>query len=318
MVGAATFGAAAAATVGLLATSNAAAAIDPVLVPRADVRPPPPARIAIEARGGPSELLKLLWFESDSVPRIRRNKPWKPILDALEQRPVDRDLDDPALANDPMEMEDRREVFEILAHGAPAGEAGIDRALDDAARTDGKFVPQLTLLVADLHFPFDALETLKATVATVGPLVLPTDEDLKAAVDAAKAFLESADELTPPSVSEGMTARVKEALAQARKSLPETHLDEQTDRVLLEQRRYQKRIVYGAPHLRCLVLLGEGVAPIPAYLPEDLAKKLPMYQRFKGRLIAEVHPQEDQYETHHAALRVIALARATAARRREW
>jgi hypothetical protein len=50
-------------------------------------------------------------------------------------------------------------------------------------------------------------------------------------------------------------------------------------------------------------------------LPESLAKKLPMYQRFRARLVAEVHQQADQYETHHAALRSVAVARATPRRR---
>jgi hypothetical protein len=63
-------------------------------------------------------------------------------------------------------------------------------------------------------------------------------------------------------------------------------------------------------------LAGEEGAAIPGYLPEALAKKLPMFQRFGGRLIAEVQQQADQYETHHASLRIVALARATARGRR--
>ena len=65
--------------------------------------------------------------------------------------------------------------------------------------------------------------------------------------------LKTADELTPPSVAEGMTARIRETFAQGKRAVPDTHLVEQTDRVLLAQRRYQKRIVFGAPHLRCLI-----------------------------------------------------------------
>jgi hypothetical protein len=263
-----------------------------------------------------SDILELLWFDADSVPRIRRKADWKPILEALEERPADRDLDDPALADDPMEMEDRREIFEILARGSSSDAPGVRRSLDGGVRPDGKFVPQLTLLHADLTFPFDEIGTLRATVSTVSPMVTPGDEALKGAVDGAKDFLKTADELTPPSVAEGMTARVREAFAQSKRTVPESHLEEQTDRVLLSQRCYQKRIVFGGPHLRCLVKMGDDPA-IPAYLPEALAKKLPMFQRFRGRMIAEVHQQADQYETHEAALRVVALARATA-RRTDW
>jgi hypothetical protein len=45
-------------------------------------------------------------------------------------------------------------------------------------------------------------------------------------------------------------------------------------------------------------------------MPDALAQKLPLYLRFKARLIVEIHPQLDQYETSPMGLRVIALARA--------
>lgn len=306
-----------AAAASVLGASNAAATKDTWGTPRPEpVKIAPLPVAAAPAREGSGDILELLWFDPDSVPRVRRTREWKPILDALEQRPVDRDLDDPALASEPMEMEDRREVFEVLAHGLSTDGVGVERTLDAGVRADGKFVPQLALLSAELGFEFDELGTLRATVATVSPMVTPADEALKAAVESAKEFLKTADELTPPAVADSMTARVREAFAQSKRTVPETHLEEQTDRVLLSQRRYQKRIVFGAPHLRCLVRAADD-PPIPAYLPESLAKKLPMFQRFRGRLIAEVHQQADQYETHRAALRVVALARATA-RRADW
>ena len=39
------------------------------------------------------------------------------------------------------------------------------------------------------------------------------------------------------------------------------------------------------------------------------AKKLPLYQRFRARLIVELYFQEDQYETHPAALKALAIGR---------
>jgi hypothetical protein len=41
----------------------------------------------------------------------------------------------------------------------------------------------------------------------------------------------------------------------------------------------------------------------------DLATMLPMYRRFKARLIVELHLQQDQHESHAYALRAVALAR---------
>jgi hypothetical protein len=286
-------------------------AVVPVAAAEAWARPEvSPSAAAAES----NDVLELLWFDADSVPRMRRNKAWKPILTALEQRPVDRDLDDPALASEPMEMEDRREVFEILAHAPPEEAGGVDRVLDAAVRKDGKFVAQLAMFAGEMELRFDELEALKATVATAAPFVTPADDGLKSAVEAAKEMLEGADELTPPSVADAATKRVRTAFVATKRSVPETHVVDQTDRVLLAQRRYEKRIVFGGQHLRFL-LHTDGIV-VPGYLPESLAKKLPMFQRFKVRLVAEVQQQADQYETHHASLRVVALARATARRSR--
>ena len=41
----------------------------------------------------------------------------------------------------------------------------------------------------------------------------------------------------------------------------------------------------------------------------NLTKKLPMFQTMRVRIIAEAHLQQDQYETHPSALRVVALGR---------
>jgi hypothetical protein len=48
---------------------------------------------------------------------------------------------------------------------------------------------------------------------------------------------------------------------------------------------------------------------VPSYLPEAIAEELPMYPRFRVRMVAEVRLAADRYETHPAALRVLALAR---------
>jgi hypothetical protein len=77
--------------------------------------------------------------------------------------------------------------------------------------------------------------------------------------------------------------------------------------VLLEKRRYQRRTVLGGPCIRAL--LGRDAGAMPAYLPDDLATKLPLVTQLKARIVAEVGPSQDQYESHPYALRVVALAR---------
>ena len=75
-----------------------------------------------------------------------------------------------------------------------------------------------------------------------------------------------------------------------------------------------RREVFGGAHLLGKLFLPGSSTGIPAYLPDALAKKLPLYRRFRVRMIAEAHPQADQYEESSAALRPLALARVLAPR----
>jgi hypothetical protein len=274
---------------------------------------PLPTPTAAPAVAG--ELYALLWLHPECAPRVRRVKAFRPIFEELERRPVDWDLDDAAPTTDPMELEDRREVFEVVARGQPMDGTGVRRALASAVRPDGKFVPPVVLVGGDMVTPFDPLERLKAILATVSPLVPPTEEgkeepELARAVASAKELAGSADELTPPSLLEAAGKRVRDAfLAEKRPLLPDDYLEDETQRVLLENRKYQKRKVFGEPHLRTLTYIDGPGQPIPTYLPASLADALPMHARFRVRVLAEALLQEDQYEAHPQALRALALAR---------
>jgi hypothetical protein len=272
-------------------------------------RPAAPKPFPIAHQSELREIIQLIWLDPDSVPRVRRQPAWKRILNALEDEPPDAELDDAGASQQPVEIEDRREIFEILARGEAIDESGIQEALAAGARDSGKFASPIKLLVGELSFPFDELETLKATVATVTPL-MGNDEGLKTAVTNAQDLLKLPDLRTAPPVVEGLTTRIREAFGQGKRAVPQAYLDTQVERVLLEQRHYQRRAVFGKPHLRALLTPPGSSQQIPTYMPDDLAQKLPLFQRFRARLITEIHPQVDQYETHPTALRVIAIARA--------
>lgn len=64
-----------------------------------------------------------------------------------------------------------------------------------------------------------------------------------------------------------------------------------------------------ANHLRAALHLAGSTRPVPAYLPEALAPKLPLYPRFRVRLLAELHLSEDPLDAHEASLRVVAFGR---------
>lgn len=299
---------------GVLSTSNAAAG--PVaVIPSSRIEPAPALRPAARSatRAERREVLQILWFDPDTMPRIRRKAPWRTLLAALEDEgKVDADADDPGLALDPAEVEDRRDVFAILATAEIPESDEVNEALAAGVRDDGRHVPALVLIAGELSFPFDELETLKATVSTVSPLV-GTDENLKSTLDVAKEFLKTPELRSAPGVSDGLTTRIREAFAQGRRALAPGYLDTQTERVLLEQRHYQRRTLFGTQVIRALLSLPGASSPVPTYLPDALSKKLPLFQCFRARLIVEVHLAVDQYETHSAALKVAALSRLASA-----
>jgi hypothetical protein len=152
---------------------------------------------------------------------------------------------------------------------------------------------------------------LKATVSTATPVATPADESLRAALDVAKDFLKTPSLSASPQVSEGLTTRVREAFAKEKIGLPGDYLDAQTERILLSGRHYQKRELLGESHLRFLLRVPGADAPLVGYLSAKVAKALPMFRRFRGRLIAEAHLVEEQYESQPSCLRALALVRVS-------
>lgn len=259
------------------------------------------------ARPEGREAVLLLWLDSTAVPRMRKKPAFRELLDALEEREPDAELDasvDGALAD----VDDQRAVFEILARGQTTDDEGLQKAMIDGLREDGKFVPPMALLAGELAFPFDELETLRATVITVAPLA-GADEQLKSALENAREFLKTPDLACSPAVAEGMIQRIRDAFSQGKRVVPAGYLESQAERTLLEQRHYQKRNVFGGAQLRAFLHLPGSSAPVPAYLPAQVASKLPLFQKFRARLVVTAHLAEDQNETHPTALKVLAFAR---------
>lgn len=298
----------------MVASNAAAAASMPWDLPRADPTSSEPTGLPGQpapragARFDGRDIIELIWFQPDSVARICKQPPWREILDALEDKPSELDLDDMAAQKDPMEIEDKRAVFELLARAEHADALGIHERLDSAILEDGKLVPPLVMTAGELSFPFDEVETLKATVTTATPLALG-DENLRATLTIAREFLGMPGLSSAPAVAEGLTSRVKDAFAAAKRPVPSDYLQTQSDRALLEQRHYQRRPVFGDVFLRAFLSAGGSANAFPTYLPDAIAKKLPLFQRFKARMIVEVHMAVDQFESHPTALRVLAIAR---------
>ncbi|HZG44884.1 MAG TPA: DUF2169 domain-containing protein, partial [Allosphingosinicella sp.] len=308
---------------GVVRMSNAAAA-------KSEWRGPRPDGVAAEPPGGPNaaaarptaargtdprDALSLIWFDPQHVRRLRKHKPFREILSKAESQPPDVELDGAPVGDLPVEVEDRRDVFEILTNASSIDAPGVTEALDRSIREDGKVVPPLVLCAGELFMPFDEVEELKATVATVTPLS-SGDENLKSSLQIAKEFLALPNLASAPAVAEGLMKRIYDAFGQGKRAVTSDYIEAQVERALLEQRYYQRRKVLGGKHLRGLLVAVGGRDPIPTYLPESVSEELPMYARFRVRLIAEVRLGEDQYESHPAALKVLALGRVIERARR--
>ena len=236
------------------------------------VEPPPPESSAVpridpSSQSIPRRRIDLIWFDADSVPRIRA-------------------------AMQPSEQtDDALYIKAVLSAGC---EDDIARALESDAR--------LLVLTGELRFPFDEIARLRALVAGATPLV-KGDNELERIVGAAKELLDGAW------VSACTAAQFSDVIHTAlrhrkRKNASLVALDAGIERVLLRERRYQRRTVFGGAALRTLF------GSTPAYLPEAVADVLPMFHVLEVTLLAEAHLSQDQYETSPHALRVLALGRS--------
>jgi hypothetical protein len=297
---------------GALAASNEAAGIRPWSAPRRELRTIVGQEESADKQPTVSrELLHLVWFEAAFVPRIRRVPTWKKLLTDLEERGPDKAIDDVLAGKEAWEIEDRREIFEIIAKGDRADERRVIELMDEAVLEDGKFATPIILVGCEVETPFDEMEVLRALSTAASPLVGPTDETLKSAVEAAEKFLGRAGSSYAPVVPEGLSNRLREAFALNKKSLPPDTLDVQAERALLGGRHYQKRDVLGGTYIRLLLRMSNEGQPLVAYAPEDIARKLPMFRRFRARIIGELHPWQDQYEARRESLRALAIGTVT-------
>jgi len=253
------------------------------------------------------DIVDLLWFDTASAPRIRAAFP--AIVDELEFEPIDPKHDLPM--DDPNASRDRHDVFGVLTRASSTDGRGLARSMLDSVSDTGRFTPPVVVIAGELRFPFDEAELLAAMIAAISPLVTPENKKLEEALAAAREVMKTPI-LQAPSNIEAVVTELRESLRQTKRAAMATQLDAHIERVLLEQRKYQKRSVFGDEHIRASCMpVGESVA-IPTYLPASLAAKLPLVLRMKARLLAEAHAQQDQYESHAHALRVLALGRIVA------
>jgi hypothetical protein len=257
--------------------------------------------------------IELLWFDQTFVERIRKAPRLASTL-AEEQaarrakEKQDKKLRAKSASDAAPAPDERTDIETILASGEANGVETLSLALAEAVNERGVFTAPIMLVEGTLDLPFDEMETLKATVAAVAPLAAG-DKKLNEMMGTIVDLLRTPWLQASGSGSERLTKEIKEAFTTASRLVPAGYLETQTERLLLEQRHYQKRHLLGQPWIRALFTSPGSSGRIPSYLPQSLARELPMFQRFAARLIVEVRTQLDQYETSPIALRVLAFGR---------
>ncbi|MBI4701218.1 MAG: DUF2169 domain-containing protein [Deltaproteobacteria bacterium] len=257
------------------------------------------------------EIVELVWYDPEAPRPVREHQAWAEVLDRLraerrKSEPID--FDAQPEPEEPPEIKDRRDIVAVMTRARVVHGAALPRALLQAVDEGGSFEPPLVLVSGSLRLPFDELETLKATITFVTP-VMAGNKKLQEAVETAKELMATPWLQGSGEVADGLTQRIREAFRQGNRMLSPGHLEEHTERMLLQQRNYQRRTVFGEERLRALMTPSGTDDAIPTYLPETLKKELPMFQSFPARLIAQGHVKQDQYETHDIALKVVALGR---------
>jgi hypothetical protein len=232
-------------------------------------------------------------------------KRWRRIVTEHDLRPplaadvIDRDVSDA--------VQNRRRIHEVLARADRADLAALVAALDDGCGSDGRFEPPMVALEGTLSIPFDEVATLRATISVAAPFASgdkPLRELLATVAELMRGdYLDGAGD-----VAENLTAQLREALAKvARGPLLET-VHRHATALLVERRAYQKRALEGRPWIRGLLVLGRASEPVPIYLAQELVERLPLFQRWSVRVLAEADYRQDERETAAVALRARALA----------
>lgn len=266
-------------------------------------RPSSPPVAATPRRAPPTRRHKLLWFDPLRVGDVRAEPSLADLLSDRELRLIEQGRDE--------ELEgaarDRADVFELLVRGQTVPLGQLQQRVDAATDEHGMFEPPVLIVAGELSFPFDPVARLRATVTVLTPLSLG-DKQLRALIDEAEELLGSPWLEGSHDVADQLVVRLKSDATRAKRGLVADVVDKRTEQLLLEQRAYQERKLYGSTWLRAL-LAEHNETPQLCYLPASLRDVLPLYARFEARLVVELDLREEQGESCPLALKALAVAR---------
>jgi hypothetical protein len=281
---------------GAEAASNAAAAAEAELRSR-DAAP--------AQRGAPalsSAPVELVWFSTAALGRLRVF--FKSLLADLAFEDFDSKHEIPS--DDPERDKGRHEIFGVLTREPAMDPAVAPRVLGEAVDERGRFTPPLAVIEADWRPRFPDAARLRAAVSFVGGLAT-TDKRLQELIEAANAQLAQKHPSAGGAATRLLATLREHVVAQYGKSIGATAFDGEIDRIVLDERAFDERVLLGERHL--VFTIGAGAQALPAYAPLALKDAIPLFDVFRARIVAELHPRQDRSEVASVALRVVALSR---------
>lgn len=283
-------------------------------------RPPPPPKRSKPQPSQPVVLpLELIWVDTARAEEIARQPEWSklvpeaetPATDWRERAEFGYGLDLYDEIHPPVAPEGRpepeRDALKVMQKATPQMLSALPTSVSEALRND-ETLP-LVAVSGTLTFTFDPrkhLETLLSAAKPFGKGRPRLAEGIQHAEDMLEAPIEAL-----PDVARRVIDQLRAAWKDAKVNMPADYLDQTAERVLLTERAYERRELLASTWLR--TSLAEGTdrdrVTVTAYLPEEIAKRLPLFSRFDARLIAEAHPKQDSQETPSVCLKVVAIAR---------
>ena len=196
----------------------------------------------------------------------------------------------------------RRDALRVLTSASPLDGEALRHAIEEQFADPATYSHPLVLVTGDLAPSFDELATLKVAVQ-IGGALGGGDKRIRDATAVAGEALRG--DPPPRETALGFARSIVDAAAKS----GGPPLQQSITRLLLDQRAFRKRHLFGAPRLRAELWLAGSGSPIPVYLPEAAEATLPCLAKIRVRLLAEVRPQEDYAESAVESLLAFAMGR---------
>lgn len=254
-------------------------------------------------------VVDLLLVERKIIARARENKRFAEVL-AKTPRPRGAKSADEPRAEPSQDERDRDTALRLVSFGRPDGLAEVHRALAESLDDLTDMDPPLLLVAGDLKPSFDELDLLRATVNVAKPLA-SGDKKLLSAIAVSEEAINASH--TPRAETLlNLAKQIEQACSSP--SLPQGYVSAEAERVLVEGRKYKRRLLLGAERVRADLTLARSSDVVTLYLPLALVQSLPLLVSYPIIALVEVRPREDLIEPHGEALFPGALARVLKSR----